>query len=485
MNKYAILFLLSLPWSSVQILYGQWQPDLRLTYDDSVSTNFFNYAWCTAAQGDTVYVVWDDNREGSYEIYFKRTVDNGTSWTPDILLSSTGFDSHYGHIAVDGCTVHVIWQDEKDGNCEIYYKSSSCGGDNWTGDVRLTNDESRSSAPSIAVNDSVVHIVWVDERANGPELFYKRSINAGSSWEPDRQLTDDPLATCFPSISVSDTMVHITFAIAWDIYYLRSTDDGVTWGEIKRLTNDGDVSWFPSIASTDTMVHIVWHDQRDGNTDIFYKRSCSGGTIWEDDTNLTANIYNSNIPSLAVSDSMIHVVWYDYRDGNYEIYYKGSYDTGISWEQDIRLTDCGGTSKSPCICASTSYIHVIWVDDRDGNYEIYYKNDPTGNFNIEPKNKIETRCAISVEIFPNPFQEKTRIVYSVEHDAQDLQIGIYDITGKCIKSYYCFAQNALCGTLFWDGTDETGFSVPNGVYLVVLCDRESTEKTTVIRLRKH
>jgi len=47
---------------------AQWQPDVRLTNNSSVS-NMGNNAWCIAASGPVVHVVWSDNRDGNAEIY--------------------------------------------------------------------------------------------------------------------------------------------------------------------------------------------------------------------------------------------------------------------------------------------------------------------------------------------------------------------------------------------------------------------------------
>ena len=75
----------------------------------------------------------------------------------------------------------------------------------------------------------------------------------------------------------------------------------------------------------------------------------------------------------------MHVVWYDNRDGNNEIYYKRSTDAGINWGADTRLTNNTAYSEYPSVAVSGSVVHVVWNDYRDGNSEIYYKRNPTGN----------------------------------------------------------------------------------------------------------
>lgn len=71
-----------------QITLAQWEPDVRLTDDPSSSL------LCTspgthsiAASGDSIHVVWSDNRDGNDEIYYKRSVDGGLTWGDDIRLT--------------------------------------------------------------------------------------------------------------------------------------------------------------------------------------------------------------------------------------------------------------------------------------------------------------------------------------------------------------------------------------------------------------
>ncbi|MBK7160950.1 MAG: hypothetical protein IPH77_21000 [Ignavibacteria bacterium] len=50
-------------------------------------------------------------------------------------------------------------------------------------------------------------------------------------------------------------------------------------------------------------------------------------------------ISSNNAWCVASSGSVVHVVWYDYRDGNSEIYYKRLIDGGVSWSADMQLTE--------------------------------------------------------------------------------------------------------------------------------------------------
>jgi len=121
-----ILFLISIN------LYAQWEPDVRLTFDDARSRIYFNNAWQIAAIGDTVHVVWIDKRDGNCEIYYKHSIDGGTTWEIDTRLTYNPETQCAPGVAVSGSYVHVVWEDFRNGSYfEIYYKRSTDGGTTW------------------------------------------------------------------------------------------------------------------------------------------------------------------------------------------------------------------------------------------------------------------------------------------------------------------------------------------------------------------
>ena len=58
---------------------AQWQADQRLTNDTAGSCTSLNNARRIAATGDDVHAVWNDNHDGNGEIYYKRSTDGGDS----------------------------------------------------------------------------------------------------------------------------------------------------------------------------------------------------------------------------------------------------------------------------------------------------------------------------------------------------------------------------------------------------------------------
>jgi hypothetical protein len=412
---------------------------VRLTNDLGNSVTSLNNARSVAASGTVVHVAWTDNRDGNEEIYYKRSVDGGLNWEADTRLTNNSANSADPSLWVTGSVVHVVWNDNRDGNYEIYYKFSADGGVSWGTDTRLTDNSADSKYPSVSESGSTVHVVWQDDRDGGEdEIYYKSSIDGGSNWGADTRLTNNEAVSEYPSISVSGAVVHVAWEDRrdgnYEIYYKRSSNGGVSWGADTRLTDNYSFSYLSGMSVSGQSVNIVWQDDRDGNYEIYYKRSTDGGSTWETDTRLTNDAANSYIPSVSASGSDVHIVWRDQRDGNDEIYYNHSTDGGSTWGIDTRLSNNGAFSYRPSVSASGLTVHVVWEDLRDGNPEIYYKCYPAGNVtglgNIDRNFPEELSL---LQNYPNPFTETTTISWQLHKKAQ-VVLKVYDFTGREVKT---------------------------------------------------
>jgi hypothetical protein len=201
---------------------------------------------------------------------------------------------------------------------------------------------------------------------------------AFGQWQPDQRLTFDPSTSATSTnnawcVATTGEMVYAVWCDDRDgnpeIYHKRSTDGGVDWGSDTRLTDNVGSSVSPSVAVVGSGVHVVWADARDGSNEIYYKRSTDGGENWGSDMRLTDNTgVNLQYASVAAAGVAVHVVWVDYREGSWEICYKRSTDGGETWSDVTRLVVSPTyTSASPSVAASGDAVHVVWYDDHGGN----------------------------------------------------------------------------------------------------------------------
>ena len=198
-----IISTLAFFFLSISFCFPQWQPDMRLTNDTASSETSYNNAWCVGSGGSYVHIVWSDNRDGNYEIYYKRSSDNGISWGADTRLTNNSFSSTSPSISVYSSYIHILWTDNRDGNNEIYYKRSTDNGVTWGADTRLTNNSFSSLYPSIVAYSSNVYIAWCESNL-GANLYFNSSSNWGVTWDTAVSLLFYNFTPYFlPSIAVS------------------------------------------------------------------------------------------------------------------------------------------------------------------------------------------------------------------------------------------------------------------------------------------
>lgn len=310
-----------------------------------------------AASGPAVHVVWGDSRHGAAEVYTRHSSDFGATWGWETRLTDRPYESWVPTVAVSNADVFVAWVDYRDGNEEEYFKRSSDGGVTWGPDTRLTEDDADSWAASLAISGRVVYLAWFDRRDAGimhsdvertlDELLALLRLPADPAPPPDpavyylpgflarveekrRRIEQAAPAWVAKGGDPGKLEAGLTrfesaieaWSFGWEIYFKRSTDGGASWEPDVRLTSAEDVSARPSIAAAGDELHVVWFDGRDGNFEIYAKRSADGGTTWSGDVRLSDSPGESAHPSVAVSKGFVHVLWHDTRDGNAEIYYR-------------------------------------------------------------------------------------------------------------------------------------------------------------------
>ena len=208
--------------------------------------------------GDNVYVVWQDDRNGKHDIYFNRSTDGGTTWlAQDLRLNTDLPGTRYSldpEISSDGDHVYVVWQDDRNGRLDIYFNGSTDGGATWmSADVRLNTDAAGatlSHAAAIACSGESVYVAWEDRRnaatAFEDDIYFNSSSDGGVTWRAvDLRLDTDPQPGEFdddnPRIHCEGDNVYVVFqkelAVGVsDIHFTSSLDGG---GDVAHRSPSG------------------------------------------------------------------------------------------------------------------------------------------------------------------------------------------------------------------------------------------------------
>ncbi len=133
---------------------------------------------------------------------------------------------------------------------------------------------------------------------------------------------------------------------------------------------------------------------------------------------------------------------------------------------------------------------------RDGRYSLRFKAWDTFNNSVEQfldftvADSSKLSLGNRVMNYPNPFRDRTTFVIENNrpNDLLNVQIKIYTVAGRLIKTLRD-AQSAHRINIVWDGKDDDGSDVANGIYLykVVLSSQdgqfraERIEKLAIVR----
>jgi len=219
------------------------QEDVRLD-TTPVGSALSVFPRIVAGGGDLLYVVWYDRRNGFTDVYFSRSLDGGAEWSASEKRLDTdppgAASSNVPQIAADGDRVYVAWEDTRSGLSEVRFNRSVDAGATWlAADVRLdaATPDGSSFRVDVAASGGRVWVVWQDDQAGEEDIYLNLSEDAGTTWLPaplrlDTDLAGSGASTLPQIVSVGDVVLVVwqdTRDGAADIRLNRSADGGRTW----------------------------------------------------------------------------------------------------------------------------------------------------------------------------------------------------------------------------------------------------------------
>ncbi len=142
---------------------------VRVT-DDAFVSDRPSLVWT----GSGFALAWEDGRDGDKEIYFARLDPQGNKIGSDVRVTNDVSASENASLVWAGNEFAVAWDDDRDGNREIYFARLDAAGNEIGSDVRITSDASASQRPSLVWTGSEYGVAWTDDRADGSRVLFAR-----------------------------------------------------------------------------------------------------------------------------------------------------------------------------------------------------------------------------------------------------------------------------------------------------------------------
>ena len=341
--------------------------------------------------GAEYLAVWQDHRSGDgLEVVGQRISVLGTLNWHDFNVSAPLESQENPRVAYNSTDQQflVVWQDERDGDSDIYAQIVLTTGIPITDNIVVQNVGHQLVDPAVAygpISNTYV-VVWhdqddgdIDERvvnADGTLGSVHSVIVAGTQPAIAYNSTADEYLIVFASPETGDK----------DIKGRRVAIDGTFVSTVFTISvNTADQS-LPQVTynGTDDEYLVVWSDARTDQGDIYGRRVDADETLLgDDDFLIAADTDAQTAPSVAWNsdDNEYLVVWHDYRDSGTtgsDIYGQRLNNTGGLEGSNFALCTASDYQMYPRVTYISTYgrYSVIWGDDRNvaTGWDIYRQN---------------------------------------------------------------------------------------------------------------
>ena len=153
-----------------------------------------------------------------------------------------------------------------------------------------------------------------------------------------------------------------------------------------------------------------------------------------------------------------------------------SRNNGQSWILPTSIIDTISDPTSKVFLRTDTYFSAaaegndVWLGSNDGLVKLeesgFWRGKAKLYFAAQPLQDLSTTYC-----YPNPFspkQEQLKIIYSTDNKPANVTIRIFDFAMNYVRTIIQNAprQRGLEGPPdFWDGKDDAGKIVPNGIYM--------------------
>ncbi|MCD6383607.1 MAG: Ig-like domain-containing protein [Thermoplasmata archaeon] len=394
--------------------------DVRVNDDES----FFDQqkvSWALTEEG-YIYAVWEDNREGYWSIFFSRSFDGGRVWGDgsmnnndvNVVDDPTGLYSHRDPAIAfaENGTLYVLWQDSREGPWRIYYSISENGGENWSASKPIGGPQGNQTEVVASTVRGVVWVAWLQEGDSGVEVLLSRLLDNGTFSEPER--VDSVEGDKSSLFSTTDGSTLYLLWVGVDnggksaIYELRLRGENLSEGrghELILVNSPQHGSVYDPYAYADSFGNLLlaYEEENYSYTTVKYLVQYPDGVLLGPYTVRSpwANVTYQADPSI-VSDSQgnIYIFWAEGVDVDHLI--KGGWTDRVGSEvRDVRIMDWTitmgvrphdpeytysmmerGDTNAFLVKGTPS---LFWIDARDDpnpsipvpeNYDVYFNTYP-------------------------------------------------------------------------------------------------------------
>lgn len=336
-----------------------------------------------AFDGTNYCVVWQDDRNGTTDIYAIRIDHSGFIIdSTEIMVSSSGQALISPAIAFDGVNYLVVWETES-----FYGQQNDIHGAriNQAGivldtiPITISAELNAQKSPSIAFDGTNYFVTWIDRRYDLGAIYGTRVSPAASVLDPQGIpiCYDPPAQPVSPILIFGNSVYLVIWSISGDIRAARINLSGVVLDPFGfTISSASNSQYAPAIAFDGTNFLVTWTDMRNWVpllTDIFGARVNQSGVVL-DVSGIPISVgesYQKN-PRMAFDGTNYFTLWSDGRNGYNVCGVRISQSGQVIDSTRIALATRVYWQRHSGVSFDGTDYFVAWTDYRNGSfYSIY------------------------------------------------------------------------------------------------------------------
>lgn len=271
----------------------------------SVSDNHVYFAWLEKSDNNSTNVV------------FTKSDDKAISINAPLYMTHNLGNSGIPKLVATGNQVYLAWEDNSKGNFDVFLSKSDDYGASFHIPVDMSVSTGQSGTPEIIISKDNVYAVWMDNTSGIFDILFAKSIDGGKSFGTPVNISRQSTDSGYPQFTVNGNNVYVTWTQTivspnYDIYFAKSTNNGDTFDTPINISNNSGASGWPKIAS-DGNIYISWVDSTPGKFDVFITKSSDGGITFDNPTDVSNSPAESYESQMAALNNVIYLTW---QEGN-------------------------------------------------------------------------------------------------------------------------------------------------------------------------
>ncbi|MGI0056833.1 MAG: sialidase family protein [Nitrosarchaeum sp.] len=352
-----------------------------------------------AVSENDIYVTWYDYTTHISEVFFSHSSDGGITFDTTNLSKDIGV-SFNPWIAASGDNVYVVWMDDTPNYIKMNIEKPSEDIDVYFGntDILLATSHDRgltfeitnlsknpveSSAPRIAVSGNNVYVAWIQATRNGNQVYFTKSNDEGSAFSNPKSVSGPETNANNAGILVKDDSIYVNWEGGdnkTNIFIAKSEDGGNSFSDPLNLSNSEKMSAKTrdtNMAFSKNNLYVVWTDGTTEDADVFFTRSIDKGNAFFQPINLSHAALGARYAQVVAHEQNVYVMWYDYRTGNSDVFFRSSNDIGETFGSIKNLSSDDAQSilsiLGPHLAITPEGVFAGWASDSEQSNDIVMK----------------------------------------------------------------------------------------------------------------